>query len=212
MRARKRILVILAVGTSVVGLEVLGFHLLNRELTQFARGLETMFQSMGNVVDAATILSHGSKKAVPRVQIIPQDIWGKWVVSREIPTTSISCWGDTEARALLGTEIEYSPELFRWKDVVTSHPIAETKMISAEQFHDDNSGSGSNSSQITFSQLGIKAKEAMQISIRHPPAEITGATIEIPGDKVLVKSKDTIIFAVCNVYFEARRVTAKPGA
>jgi hypothetical protein len=33
------------------------------------------------------------------------------------------------------------------------------------------------------------AKEAMMISIHHPPAEITGGTIEIPGDKVLVEEQ-----------------------
>jgi len=101
--------------------------------------------------------------------------------------------------------------MFRWKNFVTSHAVAEIRMISAEQFHDDNSGQGSNSSQITFNQLGIQAKQAMQVSIHHPPAKITGATIEIPGDEVLVKDKDTIVFSACNVYFEAKRVPTKPS-
>ena len=149
---------------------------------------------------------------VPPIETIPEGIWGRWVVSREIPTTAISCWSEADARKLLGTEIEYSREVFRWKDVVTRHPVAETRMISADQFHDENSGKGSNSSQITFSQLGIQAKQAMQISIHHPPAEITGATIEIPGDEVLVKNKETIIVAACNVYFEAKRVRNEPRA
>jgi Group II intron, maturase-specific domain len=43
-----------------------------------------------------------------------------------------------------------------------------------------------------------------------PPAGITGATIEIPGDDVLVKTKDTIIVAACNVYFAAKRVRNEP--
>ena len=146
-----------------------------------------------------------------QAQTVPEQIWGKWVVSREIPTTTISCWDGAEAKALLGTEIEYSAEVFRWKDVVTTHPVAEARMVSAEQFHDDNSGKGSNSSQITFRQLGIKAKQAMLISIHHPPAKITGGTIEIPGDEVLVKSKDAVVFAACNVYFEAKRVSTAPS-
>ena len=104
-------------------------------------------------------------------QAIPKQVWGKWIVSREIPTTTISCWDETEARVLLGTEIEYSAEAFRWKNVVTAHPVAEAEMVSAEQFHGDNSGRGANSSQITFRQLGIKAKQAMQITIHHPPGE-----------------------------------------
>jgi hypothetical protein len=144
-----------------------------------------------------------------RAQSVPEQIWGKWVVSRKIPTTTISCWDEAEAKTLLGTQIEYSSEVFRWKDVVTAHPTAEAKVVSAEQFHDDNSGKGSNSSQITFRKLGITAKQVMLISIHHPPAKISGGSIEIPGDEVLVKNKDTIIFAACNVYFEVKRVSTK---
>jgi hypothetical protein len=147
---------------------------------------------------------------VPPPQTIPEQIWGKWVVSRELPTTTISCWDEAEAkRVLLGTEIEYSREVFRWKDIVTNHPVAEAKIVSAEHFHDDNSGKGSNSSQVTFRQLGIRASDAMQISIQHSPARITGGTAEIPGDDVLLKNKDTIIFAACNIYFEAKRVSTR---
>jgi len=147
--------------------------------------------------------------ATAQAQTIPEQIWGKWVISRKISTMTISCWDEAEAKTLLDTQIEYSLEVFRWKDVVTAHPTAEAKMVSAEQFHDDNSGKGSNSSQITFRQLGITAKQVMLISIHHPPANITGGTIEIPGDEVLVKNKDTIIFAACNVYFEAKRVSTQ---
>jgi hypothetical protein len=154
-----------------------------------------------------TIAASLTLLATAQAQTVPEQIWGKWVVSRKFPTTTISCWGEAEAKTLLGTEIEYSAESFRWKDVVTTHPDAEARMVSAEQFHDDNSGKGSNSSQITFSQLGIKAKQAMLISIHHSPAKITGGTIEIPGDEVLVKNKDAIVFSACNVYFEAKRVS-----
>ena len=45
----------------------------------------------------------------------------------------------------------------------------------------------------------------------HEPANITGATIEIPGDDVLIKDKNTIIFSVCNVYYEARRRPVSSG-
>lgn len=142
-----------------------------------------------------------------RTQTIPKEILGKWVVSRIIPTDTISCWGDAQAGKLLHTEIEYSPEFFRWKNIVTKNPVVQTKTVTAEQFHDDNSGRGSGSSQVTFRQLGIRASQAMRISIQHPPAQI-GGTEEIPGDTVLVKGKNTIIFSVCNVYFEATRISS----
>jgi hypothetical protein len=150
--------------------------------------------------------------ALPTPESIPEQIWGKWVVSRELPTTTISCWGETEAKALLGTEIEYSRDVFRWKDIVIRQPVAEAKMMSADKFNTEQSGQGSNSSQVTFRQLGIKQKEALQVVIHHPPADVTGATVEVPGDEVLVKDKNTLVFSTCNIYFEARRLAAKPPA
>jgi hypothetical protein len=148
-------------------------------------------------------------KAAPS-QTIPKELWGTWVVRREVPTHTISCWGEKEAKKIIGTEIEYSAQRFRWKRVVTKNPDVETKTVIAQQFHDGNSGGGANSSQITFAQLGIKAERVVQITIRHPSATITEATGEIPGDNVLLKDKSTIIFSVCNVYFEAERRTPPP--
>jgi hypothetical protein len=143
-------------------------------------------------------------------QTIPKELWGKWVVRREVPTTTISCWGDAEAKSLIGTEVEYSAEFFRWRRVITKNPTAKITSITANQFHDENSGQGANSSQVTFRQLGIKADKAIQVEIRHPSANITEATGEIPGDSVLIKDKNTIIFSVCNIYFEAKRSATPP--
>ena len=138
-------------------------------------------------------------------QTIPAELWGTWVVRREVPTSTISCWGEKEANRLIGTEIEYSPRLFRWHKVVTKNPTAARTSLTAQQFHDEHSGGSASSSQVTFLQLGIKEEKAVQIVIQHPAANITGATSEIPGDTVLVKDQDTIIFSVCSVYFEAKR-------
>src|SRR2546428_58498 len=95
--------------------------------------------------------------AAPQAKTIPMELWGRWVIARVLPTTTISCWGDSEAKAILGTEMEYSADLFRWKDVITRRPTALVEVVSAERFHDDNSGRGTNSSQVTFQQLGLDA-------------------------------------------------------
>ena len=108
---------------------------------------------------------------------------------------------------MLRTEIEYSPEVFRWKNAVIKRPVAKTTVVTAQQFHDERSGQGRDSSQVTFRELGIKANNVTEIVIQHPPANITGGTVEIPGDTVLIKDANTLIFPVCNVYFEARRVS-----
>jgi hypothetical protein len=146
----------------------------------------------------------GSLNSTP-AQTIPNELFGRWIVRRELPAGTISCWSEKEARGLIGTVLEYSSESFRWKAVVTKNPIAEVRIVTAAQFHDANSGRGLHSSQVTFRQLGIKADKAMQVTIQHPMASISGATDEIPGDSMLIKDKNTIIFSVCNVYFEAKR-------
>jgi hypothetical protein len=141
-------------------------------------------------------------------QTIPQELWGKWIIRRELPTSTISCWGESEARAIIGTEIEYTADSFRWQHEVRRVPTAHIAIVTAKQFHDENSGGGANSSQVSFRQLGIKAATARQVTIDHSPAKITDATTEIPGDVVLLKSRHTIVFSVCSVFFEANRVVA----
>ena len=144
-------------------------------------------------------------------QTVPKELWGTWIVRRVVPTSTISCWGDKEAKALLGTEIEYSATLFRWNKVVTRDPSAETATITAAQFHDQNSGGSAGGSQVTFQQMGIKADKVTQVVIHHPNEATKAATGEIPGDQVLIKGENRIIFSVCNVYFEAERRSNTPG-
>jgi hypothetical protein len=147
---------------------------------------------------------------VPSVaaQGIPRKLWGKWVIHRDVPTSTISCWGDEQARVIIGTQIEYRSDLFRWKNIVAKHPSVKTVVISAQRFREENSGGGARGSQVSFSQLGIKAPEATQVTIEHAPADVTGGTTEIPGDRVFIKDENTIVFSVCNLYFEAKRVTS----
>jgi hypothetical protein len=60
-------------------------------------------------------------------QTTPKELWGKWSVSGELPTQTISCWGEAEAKSLLGPEIEYSTTIFRWKQSHLQNPVATTK-------------------------------------------------------------------------------------
>jgi len=141
-------------------------------------------------------------------QIIPEELWGKWIIRRELPTSTISCWGEDDARAIIGTEIEYKADFFRWQHEVGRGLAARVAIVTAKQFHDENSGGSVNSSQVSFRQLGISTATARQVTIDHDPAKITAATTEIPGDVVLLKNHNTIIFSVCNLFFEASRIVA----
>jgi hypothetical protein len=65
-------------------------------------------------------------------QTIPSELWGRWVIQRELPTSTISCWGETEAKAIIGTEIEYSADSFRWQDKIERHPTANVSVVTAK--------------------------------------------------------------------------------
>jgi hypothetical protein len=147
-----------------------------------------------------------STGAIAYAQTIPREVWGKWVVRREVSTTTISCWGEPEARKLIGSELEYSEKIFRWNTIITNDPVAESKIITAQQFHDENSGGSVNSSQVDFQQLGIKQARTTEVKIHHADAPLSATTNEIPGDDILVKDTNTIVFSICNIFFEAKRV------
>jgi hypothetical protein len=151
------------------------------------------------------VMSLLSAAATASAQTVPKEVWGKWVIRREVPTRTISCWGEPEARKIIGTEIEYSEKIFRWNSIVTNDPVAESNVITAQQFHDDNSGGSANSSQVDFQQLGIKQARTTEIKIHHADARLSAATTEIPGDDILMKDANTIAFSICNIFFEAKR-------
>jgi hypothetical protein len=146
--------------------------------------------------------------ATTSAQEIPAEIQGRWVVSRVIPTRTITCWDQKQADALIGTEIRYTPELLQWKDLVVRHPLVSVSEITAEQFHDEYSGGGAADSQVDFRQLGIKTTAAKRIVLKHERLRDMGGEFFVPGDEVLIKNSNTIVFSGCNVYFEAHRKPA----
>ena len=142
---------------------------------------------------------------------VPEPLRGTWVVKRVIPTATITCWGRRESKSLLGTRIQYSARGFRWQDIQTDLPEVTVDRLTADQFHEQNSGGGAVDSQISLRVLGIEASGLTQISFSHPDATVSGATNEIPGDRVLIKNRNAIVFSVCNVWFEAKREPPSKG-
>jgi hypothetical protein len=126
---------------------------------------------------------------------IPRELVGKWIIERELPTKTISCWGEEDAKTIIGSEIEYTSDSFKWKSTVVKHSAVEQRTVSAEQFERENSSPSVHGSQVSFRSLGINASRVKQVS-----------TTEIPGDQVLLKNHNAIVFSVCNFYFEAERL------
>jgi uncharacterized protein len=137
---------------------------------------------------------------------IPRELLGKWIVRKVVPTDTVGCLDSKQAQALVGTEIEYRADSFRWKTTNVQSSGSSTNVIGAQEFAQGNSGSGSH---LDFNQLGIAASAVEQITINHPNVKIpelsqTGSAA-VPGENVLMEGPNTIILEVCNTYFEARR-------
>jgi hypothetical protein len=135
---------------------------------------------------------------------IPAQLQGDWIVTRLIPTRTISCWGQRDANRLIGTSVHYLKDSFAWKTYEVPHAAVTATQWTAEDFSHEYCG-GPADSCVDFRQLGVRARAATVLTIQHPDANITGATVEIPGDWVLLKDNKTIILSVCNLYFEAHR-------
>jgi uncharacterized protein YecT (DUF1311 family) len=137
---------------------------------------------------------------------IPQELLGKWIIRKVLPTDTVGCLDSKQAQTLVGTEIEYRADSFRWKTTSVQSSGSSTNMIGAQEFAQDNSASGS---RIDFNQLGIAASAVEQITINHPDVKIVelsqNDSAAVPGENVLVSGPNTIIFDICNTYFEGRR-------
>jgi hypothetical protein len=101
------------------------------------------------------------------VQEVPKQLAGKWTVNRIVPTSTKSCWGAKESRRLIGTKIEYDSHSFRWRDISTPVSDVSIDYLTAEQFHDENSGGGAADSQVSFKELGIQSDFVEQLTIEH---------------------------------------------
>ncbi|MBV8212447.1 MAG: DUF1311 domain-containing protein [Verrucomicrobia bacterium] len=137
---------------------------------------------------------------------IPQELLGKWTIRKVLPTDTTTCLDSKQAQTFIGTEIEYRADSFRWKTTTVRSSGSSTNLIGAQEFAQDNSGSRSH---VDFTQLGIVASAVEQITINHPDVKIAelsqSGSATVPGESVLVEGPNTIIFDMCNTYFEARR-------
>jgi uncharacterized protein len=137
---------------------------------------------------------------------ISQELLGKWIVRKAVPTNTIGCLDTQQAEALVGTEIEYRANSFRWKTTNVQSSGSSTNVIGAQEFAQNNSRTGS---PVDFDRLGIAESAVKQITINHADVKIAelsqGGSTGVPGESVLVEGPNTIIVVICNTYFEARR-------
>jgi hypothetical protein len=135
-------------------------------------------------------------------ETLPSRLAGTWRIQRILPTSNISCWGEKEAKPLLGSSLTYSRNALRWKGGSVPVLGVSTRTVTDEQFVRENGGSGG---AARFEQLGIRAHSVTEVDLQHEDMDITGATTEVPGDSVLLAAPNRIVVSACGVYFEATR-------
>jgi hypothetical protein len=173
----------------------------------------SIFQSATYSLEAQREVAPAATKASDNSPApIPYELRGKWTIRKELPAQTISCWGEKEARALIGTRIEYQTTTLRWEKITVKVLGSVTKTIEAQQWAEDNDGHDKYS-HANLRQLGIKKPEVTQITIDYAdpyPRDTTRVTSELPGGgDILLKSRNQIVFSVCNVFFEADRVISR---
>ncbi|MGB8666018.1 MAG: hypothetical protein WCD24_14900 [Serratia inhibens] len=141
------------------------------------------------------------------VEPIPKALLGNWHVSKILPTQTLGCWDEQQAKSLVGGKISYKADGFSWNGTALKNEGVTLSTVEAQEFVEDNSGS---SSYIDFPMLGISTPSVERVAIQHIDTEIKGITDQgtegVPGDNVLVKDANTLILSVCNVWFEVQRV------
>ncbi|MGL5387653.1 MAG: hypothetical protein ACRDCA_17640 [Serratia sp. (in: enterobacteria)] len=164
-----------------------------------------------------------SKKAVPLAMLlalslpaawaaqnapapIPPALIGNWSVTKIIPTQTVGCWDEKQAQQLVGNSINYKADGFTWHEQQVINQGAITTTVEAQEFVEDNSG---DNSYVDFPTLGISTPSVQRVIIQHQDVSVPGITDQgsegVPGDNVLVKDRNTLIFSQCGVWFEAQR-------
>lgn len=143
---------------------------------------------------------------VQAVTPIPSELLGNWSVTKIIPTQTVGCWDEKQAQQLVGNRIDYKAGSFNWNGQTLRNLGVTASTVEAQEFVEDNSGS---SSYVDFPALGISTPSVQRVIIQHQDITVPGVTDRgsegIPGDNVLVKDPDTLIFSQCGLWFEAQR-------
>ncbi len=147
---------------------------------------------------ATPLLFAASLSAEP----LPGRLQGTWRIARVLPTSNTTCWGTEQAQPLVGSTLSYSQHALRWKGGSVPLLDINTRMVSADEFMKENSGT---TGAARFAQLGIHANSVLEVDLQHEDMDITGATTEVPGDSVLLAGPNRIVVSACGVFLEATR-------
>ncbi len=156
---------------------------------------------MKSVLKLAAMVGCVTMTLATSAEPLPPRLEGTWRITRVLPTTNNACWDKDHAAPLLGSTLTYHENLMRWRGGEVELQGITTRTLTGDQFSKENAGQ----TPASFSQLGIRTQQVLEVDFQHEDADITGSTTEVPGDSVLVVSPNRIVVSACGVYFEATR-------
>ena len=128
---------------------------------------------------------------------MPKELAGCWQTTRALQTSNPQSLSPAEARAFLGRKLRFTPSLARSGDAVLKAPQYYVRQVKASDFAD--------AFTITLKDIGISGDSAVEVDIYREKNQLT----EFPGNLVLLKNKQSILWNWRGVFFEAKRCTAK---
>lgn len=153
------------------------------------------------LVAAALLTLPAAARAQER---LPHEVAGTWRITRILPVRANACWTEKEAEPLVGSLLQYTPSMMRWRGGSVPLTGITTRSVTSDDL--------AREATIKLTDLGIHADGVTEVNLQHDDADITGATTEVPGDSVLLAGPGRIIVSACGVYMEARRTAPTHAA
>ncbi len=127
---------------------------------------------------------------------MPKELGGCWQTTRVLQTSNVQSLTPAAARAFLGRKLKFSPSLARSGDAVLQLPQYYVRQVKAADFAD--------AFAIPLKDIGITENSALEVDIYREKNQLT----EFPGNLVLLKNKQSILWNWRGVFFEAKRCMA----
>jgi hypothetical protein len=133
---------------------------------------------------------------------MPKELGGCWQTTKALQTSNVQSLSQAEARAFLGRKLIFSPTLARSGDTALQSPQYYVRQVADAEFAD--------AFRITLRDIGITGKSAVEIDIYREKNQLS----EFPGNLVLLKDKQSIIWNWRGVFFEASHcpISSRPAA
>ncbi len=124
---------------------------------------------------------------------MPKELGGCWQTTKALQTSNVRSLTPVEANTFLGRKLLFSPALARSGGTSLQSPQYYVRKVAAADFAD--------AFGIAFRDIGILEKSAVEIDIYREKNQLT----EFPGNLVLIKNSQSILWNWRGVFFEASR-------